>query len=338
MHPARYLRLGGLLSGILLLALLLSGCSSGIASFDVVSRQGHDIRWLFLLVMILSALVFLLVASILIFVLLRYRAGRVHQEPRQVTGNRKIEFIWTAIPVVILTVLFILSIQAMHRVEAVQGKSSDPIHVEIIGHQWWWEYRYTDYNIDTANELVLPAGEPVTLKITSDDVIHSFWVPEIGWKQDAIPTKMNTMQVTLDRPGSWEGTCSQYCGAQHAWMRILVVAKTPQQFTSWVRQHKQPAPAPVSALAKQGEQLYMSSTCVSCHTIAGTDSKGTVGPNLTHLADRKYIGSGVLTNTPAHLKEWVADAQSVKPDILMPRFNFTSQQLDEIVAYLEGLK
>ena len=316
------------------LAPLLAACSAP-DSFRVITRQGLEIQNLFVFEMVLSAFVFLLVVGILVYVLLHYRGRPGDGEPPQVHGNRTIEIIWTATPFAIVTLLFVLSLLTMRVVRA--SSPPDALTVRVIGHQWWWEYQYPALHIDTADELHLPVGTPVHLEIQSTDVIHSFWVPQFGWKLDAIPGRTNVMDVQVNDVGTYQGACTQFCGNQHAWMRTLVMAQPAADFQTWVGQQQAAAPAP-SAEAARGRDVFMSTTCASCHTIAGTPAQGKVGPDLTHLGSRQTLGGGVLTNTPANLQRWISNAQQVKPGILMPNFKLSDADLKAVVAYLEGLK
>lgn len=318
-------RLAPLLAVIALI--MTTGCGTSLWTLNPKSKQGTDIYHEFVFSLILSAFVLAIVVALLVWILMRYRGHEGDDEPRQTTGNKKLEITWIAIPVVILIVLFTYSAITMRSVEAT---SSNALQINVIGHQWWWEFQYPSLGIDTAGELHLPVGQPVKLNITGADVIHSFWVPELGWKQDAIPGKINTMNLNLTKTGSFQGSCAEFCGAEHAWMRILVISQTKDQFNAWTTQQRTPPPAPSTALAKQGEQIFNSSTCVNCHV----DSR--VGPSLTHFGSRQWIGSGVLTNTPQNLADWIDHVQQIKPSVLMPDFHFSQAQLNALVAYLEG--
>jgi cytochrome c oxidase subunit 2 len=268
------------------------------------------------------------------YMLVRYRAG-APGEPSEREGNRRLEIVWTAAPALLLIVLFIITVRAMLN---VKDPPADELRVEVIGHQWWWEYRYPDGNVVTANELHLPADTPVRLEITAADVIHSFWVPQLGWKQDAIPNKTNVMHVMIDQSGTWDGACAEYCGAQHAWMRINLIVQPPADFNAWLQSQAQPAAAPADELAQQGQQVFLANTCLNCHAIGGTAANATVGPNLTHLASRATLGAGVIANTPDELTRWVVNAPAVKPGVLMPAFTLTAAELRALTHYLEGLR
>ena len=307
-----------------------------IDSFSPITREGVAITNLFWLVLALSAVVLLVVLVPLLYSIVRFRGRPGDPDPPQIAGNRKIEIIWTGGAFALVVVLFAGAVMTMQTVSAA---SPSAVRVRVIGHQWWWEYQYPDLGITTANELHLPTGQSSELEITSADVIHSFWVPQLGWKQDGNPGQTHTMWVQVDQPGTVDGACSEYCGIEHAWMRIRVVAQPPDQFQAWVRQQQQPARSPSTDLERQGQQVFEANTCVSCHTIQGTPARGQVGPNLTHLWSRSIIAGGVLDNTPENLQGWVQHADEVKRGVLMPNFNSLSdQQAQALTAYLESLQ
>jgi cytochrome c oxidase subunit 2 len=230
---------------------------------------------------------------------------------------------------------------------AVAGQEDTPaLVVDVIGHQWWWEYRFragaAQVNQDaavTANELHLAVGELVRLDLDSADVQHDFWVPQFGWKRDMYPGKRNVLYATLHDRGTFDGTCSVYCGTQHAWMRIRVVSESPDQFAAWLQVTQSPASRPVTADAQRGEQVFMANTCVNCHTIRGTSASGTVGPDLTHVGSRTTLGAGVLANTPEDMYRWIRNPHAAKPGVLMPAYDSLSESdLRAMAAYLTGLR
>jgi cytochrome c oxidase subunit II len=302
-------------------------------SFDPVTTQGLSITNLFILELVISALLLALVGGWLGWALVRYRARPGDTtDPPQISGNRTLELVWTITPAVILAVIFGLVIQTMRTVDAAQPGAQP---VRVVGHQWWWEFDYPDQQVIAANELYVPVGTPLQVSLESVDVIHSFHVPQFGWMQDMVPGKTNQMSIFVNRPGVYDGTCNQYCGLQHAWMRIRVVAQPVDQFNVWVQQQRQP----VTPSGSQGEQLFLTNTCSSCHTIRGLVATGHVGPDLTHLGSRATLGAGVVNNTPGELSRWIRNAQAVKPGVLMPAFqDMSADDLSALVAYLESLK
>jgi cytochrome c oxidase subunit II len=307
-----------------------------IDSFRPITREGVAISNLFWVVLGLSLVVLLVVLVPLVYSIVRFRARPGDPDPPQVAGNRTIEIIWTGGAFALVVVLFAGAVMTMQTVSAA---SPSALRVRVIGHQWWWEYQYPDLGITTANELHLPAGQSSELDITSADVIHSFWVPQLGWKQDGNPGQTHTMWVQVDQPGTLEGACAEYCGTEHAWMRIRVVAQPSDQFQAWVHQQQQPAAAPTTDLERQGQQVFETNTCISCHTIQGTAANDEVGPDLTHIGSRSIIAGGVLDNTPKNVQRWVQHADDVKRGALMPNFNTLSdKQAQALTAYLESLQ
>jgi cytochrome c oxidase subunit 2 len=302
----------------------------------VVTPQGAAIVDLFWLTMVLSALVFLLVVGVLAIVLVRDRARPGDPDPEPVHGHRLLEITWTAIPLLLVAILFTLTVRTMLTVEA---EAASQMRVEVVGHQWWWEYRYPDLGIVTANELYLPVNTPVRLELTSADVIHDFWVPRFGRKLDVNTGQVNVMPVQIDQEGVYDGFCAEYCGSQHAWMRPRVVVQSASDFTTWVQAQRTPPPAPSDPSAVRGEQLFASSNCVNCHTVAGTPAAARVGPDLTHIGSRSVLGAGVQENSPTELARWIRDPQSVKPGVLMPSYaNLTEDDLTVLAAYVWSLK
>jgi cytochrome c oxidase subunit 2 len=305
-------------------------------SFVAVTPQGAAIANLFWLVLGLSALVFALVVGVLVVTLIRDRGRPGDPDPPQVHGNRRLEVAWTVLPALTLVVMFVLAVRTM---QTVNAEPAAPLRVQLIGHQWWWEFRYPDLGVVTANELHVPAGRSVRLDMTSVDVIHSFWVPQVGWKKDVIPGRTNTMFFQVDESGTYDGACTEYCGTQHAWMRIRLVAQAPDAFDAWTKAQQQPATPATDPSATRGAQLFASSSCASCHAIAGTGSAAQVGPDLSHVGSRSVLGAGVLDTSPDTLARWIRDPQVVKPGVLVPAYpNFSDADLAALAAYLASLK
>jgi cytochrome c oxidase subunit II len=302
-------------------------------SFDPVTRQGLAISNLFGLELVISGLLLVLVLVWLGICLARFRARPGDDgEPTQVEGNRKLELVWTISPAAILAVVFVLLVQTMNVVDTAQPNA---MPLRVVGHQWWWEYEYPDLQIVTANELHVPVGIPLQVSLQSVDVIHSFQVPNFGWMRDAVPGRTNPMSIQVERQGLYNGTCNQYCGVQHAWMRIRVVAEPADQFNAWVQLQRQP----VAPSGMRGEQVFLQNTCVNCHVIRGLPGGSAVGPDLTHLGSRGTLGAGVVDNTPNNLRSWIRNAQAIKPGVLMPAFQSLAQSdLSDLVDYLESLK
>jgi cytochrome c oxidase subunit 2 len=290
-----------------------------------------------------SALVFTLVLLALGFAL--GRKAQPKNEKREPTGSefvrRRQAVTWaTAATVVTLVGLLIASVATGHALALLPA--ADPVRIEVIGHKWWWEFRYpvsgpaTRFN--TAYELHIPVGRPVELELKARDVIHSFWVPSLSGKRDAIPGKDNVLLIRADEPGVYEGQCAEFCGTEHANMRFLVIAESAKEYGTWkARQLASPSP-PVDPQRTRGLQVFMSSRCSSCHAISGTDAFGTVGPDLSHVASRKGLAMGTLDNDRAHLRRWIMDPQQDKPGVQMPSTPLPAADLDALLAYLGGLR
>lgn len=322
-------------------------CAQCPVSFNVPSifapnsLEAGKIVGLFNFILIVAAVIFTLVEVLLIFAVIRFRNRRPEQA-LQIHGNTKLEIAWTATPGIILAVLMGFTLRTMTDVRGTPtGENVLPI--KVIGHQWWWEFRYPDQSIITANELVVPLGSVVDISIESVDVEHGFWAPELFGKVDAVPGYTTRLKFTPTRRGTYGGQCTQFCGTQHAQMRFSVVVVGPDEFNTWVANQQAPAVAAVDGAAKAGEDYVLNSTasaCKGCHTINGTAAAGTIGPNLTHVGSRAFIAGGVLATTPENLKLWVHDAPAYKDGILMPSFALTmdEQTAANVAAYLASLK
>ncbi|MBV9354852.1 MAG: cytochrome c oxidase subunit II [Chloroflexi bacterium] len=316
---------------VCVMAFVAPGCA-GVSSFEPVTSQGAAINNLFWLELAISAVLFAGIVGVIVTALVRFRGRAGDPDPPQVEGNTRLEVLWTATPAVILAIIFVLVVQTMTTVNAAAPNS---LNVEVVGHQFWWEYRFPDQNAITANELHLPVGTPVLLRLSSNDVIHSFWVPQFGWMRDAVPGRVNLMPVLLTQAATVDGGCNQFCGAEHAWMRELIFSESNDQFQAWLANQAAPAAASDSA----GERVFMANTCVSCHAIRGTSASATVGPDLTHVGSRTTLAGTVIQNTPDTMSAWISNPQAIKPGVLMPAFpNLSAGDLAALSAYLEGLK
>ena len=216
------------------------------------------------------------------------------------------------------------------------------IQIEVSAHQYWWEARYQSAEASraftTANELHIPVGRPVDVTLTADDVIHSFWVPNLQGKKDLIPGHTATIQLRADEAGTFRGQCAEFCGMQHAYMAFFVIAEPPDEYRAWTERQQSPAEPPANEEQKAGSTVFMSSTCAQCHTIAGTPATGRIGPDLTHLASRKTIAAGMLPNTKGHLAGWIVDPQQIKPGVNMPPSELAAPDLNALLAFLETLQ
>jgi cytochrome c oxidase subunit II len=304
--------------------------------FDAVGPQSRMLAALGWTMTVIGVAVFLIVMALLLWPIWRERnAPPVDGAPRAVSERAWILYGGAAVPAVILGAVFVLTLAA-YRGSAPAGPP--PLTVKVIGHQWWWEVQYPDQQILTADEIHLPVGQPVKVIIESNDVIHSFWVPNIAGKTDAIPGKINATWLEADTAGTWRGACAEYCGMQHAHMALSVVAQPPAEFARWAARERAVAAAPTDSATLDGERAFLSSQCVFCHTVRGTQAGGRVGPDLTHIGSRLTIASGTLPNTRGNLGGWILNPDRVKPGTKMPAVPLTSSQLEGIITYLESLK
>ena len=304
------------------------------ALFAPRSPQAQAIASLFNGFLVLSAVIFLVVAGLVIYSLIRYRAKGSAAEPPQIFGSRRLEIAWTAIPLVIVIVLFVLTVRTMARVDAPLQPNREPDLV-ITGHQWWWEARYPN-GAAVANEIHIPAGRRLLARIESADVIHDFWAPELARKMDAIPGRPSYLWLEAGAPGTFPGACSEFCGKQHAWMRFQVIAEPEADFSAWLQHQADTPPAPTGAAA-EGALIFRERKCGDCHAVSPADTRPAKGPSLTHVATRKLLGRE-LPNTPENLARWIARPQSIKPGNLMPDQNLSTADVQALTAYLESLQ
>lgn len=218
----------------------------------------------------------------------------------------------------------------------------DAVNIEVTAHQWWWTVKYVNGPVsetfETANEIHVPVGRPVLVRLKADDVIHSLWIPSLSGKKDLIPGRTSTMAFRADKPGLYRGQCAEFCGFQHAFMALAVQAHEPAEFEAWRQRQLKPAPEPTDASTQRGKALFQSTSCAMCHAVQGTIAQGRRAPDLTHFASRRTIGAGTLPNTPAHLASWIADPHKHKPGVNMPAHAMSGEDLAALVAYLGTLK
>lgn len=310
--------------------------------FDPVSTPAQSVMDVSVLVLVICGVIFLIVAGLLTYVVIRFRRRDVNddREPAQVYGSNQIEIAWTVIPLLIVVVLTMATARV---ISAIQNRPApeDAVQVTVVGHQWWWEFRYPAMGIVTANELHVPqstatAPKLTFLKLLSADVAHSFWVPKLAGKTDVIPGRANSMWVEPKQTGTYLGNCAEYCGTQHANMLLRVVVHSPEDFDRWVTQQK--TPTPPDPQVESGRALFLSLSCVNCHAVSGTSAVGTFGPDLSHLMSRDTIGSGMIPNGIPNLRNWIRDPQAIKPGNLMPNMQLNDKELDQVVTYLASLK
>jgi len=301
-----------------------------------------DLWWAML---VLGTAIFVLVIGLMFAALLRRRRGTSDTIPdshSDDTGRKWPILGGIALPLVIIGIIFGYSIYTLAAIENPHEKP--PITIDIIGRRWWWEVKYPEQGITTANEIHIPVGIPVQVQLQSADVIHSFWIPELHGKMDAIPTRINNIVLKADQAGVYRGECAEFCGLQHAHMGFMVVAQSQADFDKWVSEQQQFAEAPTDPAAIQGQQVFMSAGCVFCHTVRGLDDKEIdrssvdLGPDLTHLNSRLMIAGASLTQNRGNLAGWIVDAQHVKPGSLMPNMYLNSEDLQTLLVYLETLR
>ena len=308
--------------------------------------QAASIADLWYLTVLICGIVFAAILVAVIYTLWRAPREEIYSPPDLqafTEGEPKVRrtiILAVAVSVVLLVVLIIASMVTDRHLKYLS--IVDAMHIEVTGHQWWWEVRYDDADVSkiftTANEIHVPVGKPVIVTLKADDVIHSFWVPNLTGKADLIPGRTTSLRFRADKAGIYRGQCAEFCGHQHTFMAFQVTAERQQDFDQWRSAQLQPAVEPMDAKAIHGKQVFMKSPCAMCHAIQGTDAQATSGPDLTHIASRNAIAAGTLKNTPENIAKWITDPQSIKPGTNMPPTAFAQQDLESLVAYLGGLK
>jgi cytochrome c oxidase subunit 2 len=293
-----------------------------LGAFNPHSPETRIISSLFANLLILLVVIFLIVCWLVAWGVIRYRTRGREGEPLRTFGSRKLEITWTAIPLFIVTVLFVVTVSAMARIDAPDQPDRTPDLV-VTGHQWWWDARYPNGAM-AVTEFHIPLGRRLLVQVASRDVIHDFWVPQLARKMDAVPGRPSYIWLEADAPGTYPGQCSEFCGAEHAGMHFYVVAESEADYLAWLRHQAEPAlQAPIP--------LYVQK-CADCH------SNPDKGPDLTHVAGRLFLGGGVSPNTPANLALWTAHPQSVKPGNRMPDQQLSQREVDSLTAYLGALR
>src|SRR5688572_26893729 len=334
-----------LVTALCLLALMLVGCSPEHYPQTTLLPRGDfariaddlldtTVKW--------AVLVFVLVEGILIYAIFRFRGKPNDPEPHQTHGNTTVEIIWTVVPALILAAIAVPTVRAIFQTNATPGK--DALTIEVVGHQWWWEFRYPEFNITTANEMHVPVGRMVSLRMGSNDVIHSFWVPQFAAKRDVFANRETRMWFTAQAEGAYPGQCAEFCGIQHGRMAHRIKAQKPEESQAWVAHMQTLGPKPPGAAAPagdqqyaQGEKLFTGKRCIACHSFAAVNApKGMVGPNLANIGSRSYLAAGTLKNTDENLARWIRDPQGIKKGVLMPNLGVTDAEARALVAYLRA--
>jgi cytochrome c oxidase subunit 2 len=336
--------------------LLLTACDPLQSTFNAHGPAAHSIAGLSWFMTILFVIITIIMWVLIAWAFAKRRGNLREHAPIDVGGGQAwVAIGGLAIPFFILTVIFILGLRLLaafpihgmagnmqNMAAETHGQSGKP-DILIVGHQWWWEVHYldggTDEQFTTANEIHIPAHRAVNIELESRDVMHSFWVPSLHGKVDLIPGQPNFIRIEANDAGAYQGQCAEYCGAQHAHMRLLVIAQQPDEYNAWLQQQRKPAAEPDTPAAIAGEQTFLGGACSMCHQIRGTQAGGSVAPDLTHIASRQYIAGNSFPNNDAYLEAWVTHAQSLKPEAQMPDLTqFTGEQLRDLVAYLRQLR
>jgi len=315
----------------------LTGCAGSPTFLSPKSSIAAEEASLFWILIYLSIAVFAIVEGLLLFNIIRFRKNKGDQEiPRQVHGNTRLEILWTAIPIFLVAGMFVLTIRTVNAVAPPRPAQGD-LNVLVVGHRWWWEYDYPDLDIITANELHVPIGTTVRMDLVSEDVIHSFWIPQLAGKIDVIPGHTNEAWFVADEIGTYLGQCAEFCGLNHANMRIVVVVESQEDFDAWVTNQQQPPVAPQNATEEEAYDMITEGICSNCHVLGGIGSEHPVGPNLTHLYSRSVFAGATYDLTEENLRRWLTDNEAMKPGNAMS-VNLTPEDVDALTAYLTRLE
>ena len=323
-------------AGFVGFTLLLGGCTwdSRMSTVQPASDLAKSILDVYGVIMWAAIVIALIVAVTLGLALLRFRDQPGAPLPRQIRGHTLLELMWTIVPALILLVITIHTIPVIFQTQRPAPRGA--LEVTVRGWQWWWEFRYPSLQVATANELYVPVGQAVALKLEGPDVIHSFWIPRLGGKRDVMPGRINRITFTADTPGEYWGQCAEFCGASHANMRMRVIALDRADFDRWVAAQRAPAAEPAGDAA-DGKGVFARSACVGCHTIRGV-SVGVLGPDLTHFGSRKTLAAGMLPSTPENITAWILDPPGMKPGSKMPAVGLTAMEARSVATYLLSLK
>jgi len=325
--------------GLFFAAVAVAACGGTYpqSALDPSSDFAGRLDGLFMQIFWWAVGVFVLVEGVLLYTVFRWREDPARGRPPEVHGHVLMEIGWTVIPALILVAIAIPTIRTIFLVDRPTA-DPDALVVEVTGRQWWWEFTYPELGITTANEMHIPLGRTVDLRLRSADVIHSFWVPRLGGKRDVVPGRENQLWFRPDSVGVFWGQCAEYCGTAHALMGLRVLVDAPADFEAWVTTNRSNAARPADSEARAGQGVFMANACVSCHEIRGTGARGQLGPDLTHVGSRLTIGAGLLDNNLENLIRWIDSTQVVKPGTLMPEVDLTESQIQQLAAYLLGLR
>ncbi|HET8604739.1 MAG TPA: cytochrome c oxidase subunit II [Marmoricola sp.] len=322
------------LLGALLVAVVLAGCDTRAPS--TVAPAGPKAGFTTMAWWILLAVAGFVCIVIITLTVLAAVVRRRTTSVKTGEGRTFVLVLGVIIPSLVFAGCFALGIVGL--ASTAEPATTPGLTIDVTGHQWWWAARYQGTAAVTANEIHVPVGTPVELRLRTADVIHSFWVPELMPKMDLLPRRVNKTWVTADHPGRFRGECAEYCGVQHAHMDFTVVAEPRAQFRSWLQQQEQDAATPTTAAERHGLQVLTQASCATCHTVRGTSADGHVGPDLTHVGSRRMLAAGTIPNDTGHMSGWIANSQAVKPGNLMPPQPISPRDLHDVVAYLQSLK
>lgn len=305
---------------------------------DPASIQADRINGLFNHFNVVAALMLLLVLVLTTWFCIRFRRpADDNGEGSPVEGNRIMEVLMIGVPTLLLAWFFYEAFTVSQDVLPSVASTRKP-DVVITGHQFWWEANYPGKKVSTANEVHLPVGSELLIELRSADVVHDWWVPQLGNKMDLVPGRINNIWLNIRKPGDYIGACSEFCGEQHAWMRIRVVAQSREDFDRWLDSNAVAAAAPADELARKGKTLFETRSCANCHRVEGTPASGTAGPDLTHLASRSTLLTGLLTMSERNLNDWIDHPQQIKHGAYMPAFMFPRDSVTALAHYLGQLK
>lgn len=329
-------RRGRSTAGLLAVLIILSTSGCAVRSPSTLAPSGPRsdfTTWAWWLLFSVAAFVCIVIISLTVLAAV-FRRRKTTVKAGE--GRRFVLVLGVIIPSCVFAGVFALGIFGL-------AAQSEPPHraamtIDVVGHQWWWEVHYQGTQAVTANDIHVPVGTPVVLRLRTADVIHSFWIPQVMPKTDLLPRRVNKTWLSVDHPGTFRGECAEYCGVQHAHMDFRLVAQPRSEFQSWLRRQEQAAATPTTSSEQHGEQVFTSMSCATCHTIRGTSADGKVGPDLTHVGSRPMLAAGLIPNDTGHMSGWIANSQAVKPGNIMPPQPLSPSDLHDVVAYLQSLK
>lgn len=328
------LRARALAAAVVLAAVGACGDETSPSILDPKGTEARHLEGVWWWLFGMAAVVYAVVAGLILFAIVRGRRGDGPRTSR-INDNAFVVVGGLVVPLMILLVVAVVTVRGTN---AVRQPEAGALRIDVRAYDWWWQVRYPTTGIVTANEIHVPVGRQVAVRITTADVIHSFWVPQLAGKLDAIPGQENVLRFTAEKAGVYRGECAEFCGIQHANMNFLVVAEDAARFGQWEQTQVQGAGLPTDNQSEQGRLVFERESCAGCHTIKGTSAVGTLGPDLTHVGSRRTLGAGTVPNTRANLSGWIADAQSIKPGNLMPPITLEPDDLAALVHYLQGQK